>query len=435
MSMKKSFPIRGHLTTFFLGLSLLTALLFGELLIRHFEYGIEDSVKMRLASEWLSFNEVRLINPEAKLPKSYVVSFYYDQLPNIKVDGKDVLRDVTFINDEFTVVFVDETVTNDIKKEAVFGVYRFALEDGRLVFGVARYDYRLIGDTIDVWFDHRFNLIIYIALGYIFFIVLALWLYSYRVGKKTEQLVEWSESASNDLLANPAPNFKFSEYNRVALYLEKALSKNAHLVEREQRFLSHASHELRTPIAIIRANMEILERISLPSDLQRPINRIDRASSNMQQITETMLWLVRKSETPPNQNSVSIAALLDNLIEELEYLIQGEEIDIIRNYLHAPTVELPETPIKIVVGNLIRNAFQYTHSGTIHIYFEENSIVIKNINTQELDLPFQDSFGLGQDLTEKICKKLGWHLEAEEIEGGLLARLHLPVEEKSNTNA
>ncbi|MEZ8689426.1 sensor histidine kinase [Vibrio splendidus] len=433
MSIKKSFPIRGHLTTFFLGLSLLTALLFGELLIRHFEYGIEDSVKMRLASEWLSFNEVRLINPEAKLPKSYVVSFYYDQLPGIKIGGKDVLRDVTLTNNEFTVVFVDETVTNDIKKEAVIGVYRFTLENGRSVFGVARYDYRLIGDTIDVWFDHRFNLIIYIALGYIFFIVLALWLYSYQVGKKTEQLVEWSESASNDLLTNPAPNFKFSEYNRVALYLEKALSKNAHLVEREQRFLSHASHELRTPIAIIRANMEILERISLPSDLQRPINRIDRASSNMQQITETMLWLVRKSETPPNQNSVSIAALLDNLIEELEYLIQGEEIDIIRDYAHAPTIKLPETPIKIVVGNLIRNAFQYTHSGTIRVYFEKNSIVIKNINTQELDLPFQDSFGLGQDLTEKICKKLGWYLEAQEIEGGLLARLHLPI--TPNTNA
>ncbi|MBO7913231.1 HAMP domain-containing histidine kinase [Vibrio sp. G41H] len=433
MSIKKSFPIRGHLTTFFLGLSLLTALLFGELLIRHFEYGIEDSVKMRLASEWLSFNEVRLINPEAKLSKSYVVSFYYDQLPGIKIDGKDVLRDVTLTNNEFTVVFVDETVTNDIKKEAVIGVYRFTLENGRSVFGVARYDYRLIGDTIDVWFDHRFNLIIYIALGYIFFIVLALWLYSYQVGKKTEQLVEWSESASNDLLTNPAPNFKFSEYNRVALYLEKALSKNAHLVEREQRFLSHASHELRTPIAIIRANMEILERISLPSDLQRPINRIDRASRNMQQITETMLWLVRKSETPPNQNSVSIAALLDNLIEELEYLIQGEEIDIIRDYAHAPTIKLPETPIKIVVGNLIRNAFQYTHSGTIRVYFEKNSIVIKNINTQELDLPFQDSFGLGQDLTEKICKKLGWYLEAQEIEGGLLARLHLPI--TPNTNA
>jgi signal transduction histidine kinase len=388
---------------------------------------------MRLASEWLSFNEVRLINPEAKLPKSYVVSFYYDQLPGIKIDGKDVLRDVTLTNNEFTVVFVDETVTNDIKKEAVIGVYRFTLENGRSVFGVARYDYRLIGDTIDVWFDHRFNLIIYIALGYIFFIVLALWLYSYQVGKKTEQLVEWSESASNDLLTNPAPNFKFSEYNRVALYLEKALSKNAHLVEREQRFLSHASHELRTPIAIIRANMEILERISLPSDLQRPINRIDRASSNMQQITETMLWLVRKSETPPNQNSVSVADLLDNLIEELEYLIQGEEIDIIRDYAHAPTIKLPETPIKIVVGNLIRNAFQYTHSGTIRVYFEKNSIVIKNINTQELDLPFQDSFGLGQDLTEKICKKLGWYLEAQEIEGGLLARLHLPI--TPNTNA
>ncbi|MFA0159537.1 sensor histidine kinase [Vibrio sp. 10N.261.46.A3] len=434
MSIKKSFPIRSHLTSFFMGISLLTVVLFGELLIRHFEYGLEDSVKMRLVSEWLNYNEARTSNPDAELPNSYVVSFYYDQLPDVQIDGVNIFQGITLTDNEFTVVFVDETVTSDIKKEAVVGIYRFTLDSGQAVYGIAKYDYRLIGQTMDIWIDHRFSLIVYIACGYIFFIVIALWLYSYRVGKKTEKLVEWSESVSNDLLANPAPNFKFSEYNRVALYLEKALRKNAQLVEREQRFLSHASHELRTPIAIIRANMEILERVSLPSELQRPIGRIDRASINMQQITETMLWLARKSDTPPNQSPVSVVDLLNNLIEELEYLIQGEDIDIIRDYALAPTAQLPETPIRIVVGNLIRNAFQYTHSGTIYISFEQNSIVIKNINTQVLDIQFQDSFGLGQDLTEKICKKLGWHLEAEKIEGGLLARLHLPVVHKSNTN-
>ncbi|SON48939.1 Sensor histidine kinase (fragment) [Vibrio tapetis subsp. tapetis] len=204
------------------------------------------------------------------------------------------------------------------------------------------------------------------------------------------------------------------------------MKKNAKLIEREQRFLSHASHELRTPIAIIRANMEILERITLPENSLGPMGRIDRASTNMQQITETMLWLVRKSETPPNQCKVSLVVMLDNIIDELQYLIQGEDVSVSINYSHAPTLQLPETPFRIVVGNLIRNAFQYTHSGQITINFEFSVIEIKNVNTQELDAQFKDSFGLGHDLTEKICKKLNWNLEIMEIDDGFIAKLHLP---------
>lgn len=407
-------------------LSVITIVLFGELLLRYFEYGLEDSVKMHLLAEWQSYQEELKSNPQAPLPNTYIISFQYDEPADVIIDGQNVLAGMVLAEDEFQTVSIDETVTDDINQEAMVGIYCFRHQNGRSVYGSIRYDLERLSHKVDMWFDGRLNLIVYISGIYILCIYAALWYYSYGVGKKTKLLASWSEEVSANVVSSPAPDFKFAEYNKIALCLENALKKNAKLIEREQHFLAHASHELRTPIAIIRANMEILERMALPSDSHGPIGRIDRASSSMQQITETMLWLVRKSETPPNQCQVSLVAMIDNIIDELQYLIQGEDVTVITNYSHAPTLQLPETPIEIVVGNLIRNAFQYTHSGKITINYELGCIIIKNVNTQELDTQFKDSFGLGHDLTEKICNKLDWELETMEIKDGFIAKLHLP---------
>ncbi|MCG9582437.1 HAMP domain-containing histidine kinase [Vibrio tubiashii] len=427
MSITKAFPLRSHLTSFFLGISILTAILFGELLIRHFEYGIEDSVKMRVLLEWRAYSLAHKSDPQLPLPQSYVVSFYYDELPTINIEGVNILEHLILKNDEFIVVYVDETITDNIDQEMTLGIYKFRRHDQRVVYGIAKYDHQLISDTTDIWFDNRFDSILYIATWYICIILLALWYYSFRIGKRTEQLVMWSERVSSDLTSNPIPNFKFDEYNRVALYLEKALRKNARLVEREKNFLSHTSHELRTPVAIIRANMEILDRIPLPESSKGSIERIDRASKNMQQIIETMLWLVRKTDTSPAEKKISIPLMLDHLTEELSYLVNKEDVVIRTDYAHAPSLVLPETPFQIVVANLVRNAFQYTHFGQIKIHFENNCIIIENFNTQDIGEQFKDGFGLGQDLTKKICCKLGWRLDTKDLGNGFIARLYLPI--------
>lgn len=427
MKLMKRLPLKGHLTFFFMGISLLTAVIFCYLLVRHFTFGLEDSVKMRLLAEAKAFAEVYQYDSQAPLPKSYVISFYFDQQPKIEVDGRDVLENLMFSDKEFKIIFIDEEMTSDINKEAVVGVYRFRLHDQRIMYGVAIHEDRLLRDTVDIWFDNRIKVILYIALSYILFVLIALGFYSYRVGKKTKRLVSWSEQVSHDYSANPAPDFKFEEYNQVALFLEKALRTNALLIEREKSFLSHASHELRTPIAIILANMEILERIPLPVVSEEPLNRIDRASINMKQIIETMLWLVRKSNTPPLQTDISVMTMLDSIVEELKYLIHGNEVSIITDYQYAPVIRLPETPVRIVIGNLIRNAFQYTHSGSVSITYKSGCIVIENKNRQALDEQFEESFGLGQDLTRKICHKLGWQLELEENKQGVKAKLYLPI--------
>ncbi|WP_414931270.1 histidine kinase dimerization/phospho-acceptor domain-containing protein [Vibrio europaeus] len=427
MNIRKTFPLKRRLTSFFLGISVVTAALFSELLIRHFEYGIEDSVKITMLTEWRAYSEARKVNPQLPLPNSYVLSFYYDQLPHFEVEGINVLEGLVLEDNGFTVIDVDETVIDNLDNEVTLGILKLRSNDERVVFGIAKYSNRLIIDTIDMWLGSRFNFIVSIAGGYIFIILLALWYYSYRIGKRTEQLVQWSENVSYDLASHPVPDFKFEEYNCVALYLEKALRKNAKLVEREKSFLSHASHELRTPVAIIRANMEILDLIQLPESSINSVERIDRASRNMQQIIETMLWLVRKTETAPEEQEISISSMLNEIEEEFRYLVNSEDVTIVTDYAHAPTLILPVTPFQIVVANLVRNAFQYTYSGIIRIYFENNSIIVENVNTQEIGEQFKDGFGLGQDLTKKICHKLGWRLETTEVNDHFTAQLHLPI--------
>lgn len=427
MKLKRAISLRRHLTYFFLTISIISAFLFGELLIRYFEYGIEDSVKMRMLTEWRAYSEAYEKDNTLPLPSSYVVSFHYDNLPPMIINDLNVFEGLEMENEEFKVIDVDEELDNNIEDHITVGIYKFEKPNGRAVYAVVKYDYRLISDTIDVWFDSRFNIILLIASAYVFIILAALSFFSYKIGKRTEQLVDWAGKVSNDLTSNPVPNFKFDEYNRVALFLEKALRRNARLAEREKRFLSHASHELRTPIAIVRANMEILERVDLPSNSMRSIQRIDRASKNMQQIVETMLWLARKSNMAPAVKEVSIPSMLDNVIESSMYLINAEDVSITQDYTHAPTIPLPKGPFEIVIGNLVRNAFQYTYIGQISIRYEDNCIVVENYNSQEIGSQFDDGFGLGQDLNGKICTKLGWQLETDESHGRFIAKLQLPL--------
>ncbi|SON48940.1 hypothetical protein [Vibrio tapetis] len=188
MKTKNSSPLKNHLTSFFMGISLITIVLFGELLQRYFEYGLEDSVKMHLLAEWQGYQEELKLNPQTELPSSYIMSFRYDEPAEVLIDGQNVLEGIGIAEGEFRTVFVDETVTSDLEHEAVIGVYHFRQKDGKSVYGSIKYDLGSLSDKVDVWFHDRFKLMLHIAGIYIFFVFAALWYYSYRVGKKRSYL-------------------------------------------------------------------------------------------------------------------------------------------------------------------------------------------------------------------------------------------------------
>ncbi|MGR5147883.1 sensor histidine kinase [Photobacterium alginatilyticum] len=380
-------------------------------------------------TETRSFANAYERDQTAPLPSSYMMKFYFDELPEVIIQQSDILKGVSINVGDFLFIMSEDVVADPElpSGDFVLALHHTKLYDGRSLYAIAKYDFNLLAEHETERWDEDFLFILYIGVGYLVLILMALWFYSYRVGKKSAALVDWAEQISTDNLSSERPDFHFNEYNRVATCLEQSLKRNAALMEREKKFLSHASHELRTPIAIIRANMEILERMDIPESALGSLSRVERASTNMQLITETLLWLGRKNETAPAEYQVNLPQLLQQLIDDHTYLIQGECVEVIHDYETAPDEMLPATPLMIVLNNLIRNAFQYTHKGWIKVTYQSGTIIVENYDMDLVNDREVVSFGLGLELTQKVCSRLHWNLDINYSDGGVKAALQLPV--------
>lgn len=242
---------------------------------------------------------------------------------------------------------------------------------------------------------------------------LIIWLLLWRVGRPVAALGRWTRSLGPSTLKDPAPNFSYPELNALAELIRSSLSSVQDALEREQRFLRHASHELRTPINVIRNNLELLRRLqkdtgrTLEGREAQVIDRIDRASLNMQHSTETLLWLSRESRQMPPGQPFRLDQLIASLVNELEYLLVSKPVAVELNTC-AFTVNAPEVLARIVLANLIRNAFQHTREGQVSIVQQGERVEIVNTAPESGETAEDLGFGLGLQLTEQLAERLGW---------------------------
>ena len=234
-----------------------------------------------------------------------------------------------------------------------------------------------------------------------------------RVSRPVASLGQWARSLNAENLNEPPPDFSYPELNDLASLIRTSLSSVQESLDREHSFLRHASHELRTPITVLRNNIELLHKIKENSNEERflsqkkAIDRMDRASLNMQYLTETLLWLSRKEMQPLPGKQLELDRLLEELVGEMKYLLQRKDVAL-KIETNPCSVFLPEIPVRIILGNLIRNAFQHTWEGSITIRQQDNIVVVCNpqspADTEQSEL----GFGLGLQLTTQLTQKLAW---------------------------
>lgn len=234
-----------------------------------------------------------------------------------------------------------------------------------------------------------------------------------RVSRPVASLGQWARSLNADNLSDPPPDFSYPELNDLACLIRNSLSSVQESLDREHSFLRHASHELRTPITVMRNNIELLNKIKETTGPERivlqekAIDRMDRASLNMQYLTETLLWLSRKEMQTLPGKQFELNSLLEEMVEEMNYLLDRKDVELIIETKPC-TVFLPEFPVRIVLGNLIRNAFQHTREGCITIRQQDNRVIIFNPQSPTGTDQHELGFGLGLQLVMQLTKKLEW---------------------------
>ncbi len=256
-------------------------------------------------------------------------------------------------------------------------------------------------------------------------LILITWLIMRSISTPVARLNNWTQSLTPENLSQPAPDFLYPELNQMAKLIQNSLSSVQRSLDREHRFLRYTSHELRTPISVIRNNIELQYKVlqqtsSSLNPMQRDIaDRIDRASITMQHLTETLLWLSREDNEKLPESVIEIDQLLLEITEEMRYLLRDKTVElIVETYPYQCSIS--SVAARIVLGNLIRNAFQHTWEGQVIISQQGSQISI--VNRQfEADIevaPTELGFGLGLQLTAQLSEKLGWSYQNIANENG-----------------
>lgn len=240
-----------------------------------------------------------------------------------------------------------------------------------------------------------------------------------------------NKSGPENLPLDLSKAFIDDEVGVLAQALEQAMKRVKIHVEREYRFSRYASHELRTPVTIIKGAVGLLKKkISDEHDpVYQPLKRIERAVTNMENIIETLLWLSREDEIPDQAQSFAVVSIVRETIEQNRYLLADKPIDIELFPENDPHLSIPAPIFQIMLTNLIRNAIQHTASGKISITIEADRLSvsdtgagmepddIKLIDQLHLRGDRYQGFGLGLSIVKRLCERLGWRLKIESERG------------------
>ena len=418
--------MRRQFSLLIISLTLFTALIYTVFVDRSLSRGFEEMIRLSMEFELEDFENRYLVNPDTPIPDTALVNFYIDDWRKAPDLYHEIIPFAELEVGKYLEVEWQPNEELDWEGLRFLTIYTHRLPDQRLLYAVTDLEVDRLSQAQRKKFDRLFDRGMYVGGVYVLLMMIIVWLYGRRLTRRSDALAKWAEELSFEQVKKPAPDFYFHDLNQIANQLRNAFIRIADLLEKEHRFLRNASHELRTPIAVIKANMELIEKMGTGTQLQRPLQRVTRANATMQQLTETLLWLSRENQSQPKLENIIPATLLTELTEDLHYLLDNKPVEL--NYLQNCSEHkvLPITPLRIVLNNLLRNAFQHTQEGSIEIRLETEFLCIENHDLGATATDTDNSFGLGIHLVRQICQKLGWQLDLNYQPDGVIATLYWP---------
>jgi len=147
-------------------------------------------------------------------------------------------------------------------------------------------------------------------------------------------------------------------------------SAPSELVRRRQaEFTADASHELRTPISVIEAEVDLA--LDHPRDVeayQEVLQRVGEESERLRRIVEDLLWLARADDEPARADSseaVDVAEVVEACVQRFGAVAttRGVSLTLVRTGTGPFTVHAPADSIDRLAGVLIDNACKFAGDG------------------------------------------------------------------------
>jgi len=252
----------------------------------------------------------------------------------------------------------------------------------------------------------------------------------------------------------------FFFFGIISVFLSKIyIAPAKDIWERKKQFIADASHELKTPVAVILANNHIVmtkENETVASQMKWLVSTNDEAV-HMQKLVEKLLFLAKSdaNNNLVNYEKINISEVVMGTVLQFEPIAFEKKIRI--DYNVVPDVEIMGdlTQIRQLVQILLDNAVKYTEAnGKIYVELKTSSNMIildvcntaVALSTYEKEHIFErffradkargnnDGYGLGLPIAKSIVSlHLGEiSVKVDEIKGNVF-RVKIPVTQVENT--
>ena len=269
----------------------------------------------------------------------------------------------------------------------------------------------------------------------------ATWLMAGHVLKPLKELSSAIEEISgNDLSNRVEIQGRQDEIGRLARSFNHMMDKVSASFERQKRFSASAAHELKTPLATILVNLEVLELDgkTSPDRMEKVLTIVKANTERMIRLVEDLMRLTSDKDHEMEEE-VELSEVFTITLDELSLLIRKKDLTV--SIENTPDISLTGSRVMLyrVMSNLLENAAKYNREhGSISIVTgrDDNGVTVKiedtGIGIPEEALPhiFEPFYrvdqsrsravggaGLGLPLVKDIVEKHGGEVTVKSAAG------------------
>lgn len=204
------------------------------------------------------------------------------------------------------------------------------------------------------------------------------------------------------------------------------------LLQRERRFTADAAHELRTPLAVLRAQWEVMQHASDEREKTQAQRQLAAGFERMERLVTQMLQMSRLDATErlPQAQPVDWAPVLEQAVSDVLPLSDQRQVDLVCEWPDDPASALPILGDAVLMGvllrNLLDNAVRYaTANSSVEIRLSPEALVITNTvvdRAAERVARWGERFhrppgaeqtgsGLGASIVQRVAELHGLHVQ------------------------
>lgn len=378
-----------------------------------------------------------------------VIEFYSIYSKDLAKEAKDMVDDITAENitavvlskdgkvldvgsfeDSERPIFVNQTLINTFLKKPLGTFY---IKDQDYAYTVKKTNdiyFVVIGKLKEVNKIIKNFVVLFsiLTISMIILSIVILYAILTKILKQLENVTKISQEiyAGNTNIYIP-DIYSNDEFGIMFRAFKNMVEKLNNTIKIQKNFIADVSHEFKTPISYIKAQIEfILTGVYREDEIYDVLTKVYKQTDVLSKFAEDLLSLARlESNIPLSKTQVNIQELLNELKEE--FSIQNRNITL--DIKSQDSLMADKHYLKIAIKNLLENAIKYSDKDII-IGYDKDCIYVKDFGPgiPENELPFiferfyrvskdKRGLGLGLSITKAIAKAHGFDLKVEVKNG------------------